>query len=155
MLNVYTSMLAVHSWLRWLVVILAVWVILSSLMGWLSKKNYSAGNNRVGAIFIASMHTQLLIGLILYFFLSPLGLQAFENGMGSVMKNGSVRYWAVEHITIMIVAVVLAQIGRSRSKKLRSGVSKHKTMFIFTLIAFVLMMSRIPWDQAGRLFRGF
>ena len=148
----YETFLFIHSWLRWIVLVLAVIVIFKSFMGWQLKQKYGKSDNALSASFVGSMHLQLLIGLILYFFLSPITTSAFQD-FGGAMKAASIRYWAVEHIFVMILAVVVAQIGRSRSKKASSNIKKFKTVTIFYLIALILMLSRIPFNEAGRLFR--
>jgi hypothetical protein len=153
-MNSYQILLFVHSWLRWAVLIVAVIAIFNAFGGWLSKSPFGKKDNALQASFVGLMHTQLLIGLILYFFLSPLGSAAFEGGMGAVMKNGALRYWAVEHITVMILAVIVAQVGRSISKKAQTAPKKHRVSAIAFSVALVLMLSRIPWNEAGRLFRG-
>lgn len=150
----YYTLLFIHSWLRWVVLILAIIVIVRSFSGWFGKKSFTKADNKNAIFFVSSMHLQLLIGLILYFVFSEVGYKAFQSGMGSVMKNGAVRYWAVEHITTMILAVVLVQIGRTRSKKAKEAIQKHKNLAIFSLLGILLVLSRIPWDQAERMFRG-
>lgn len=151
----YYLSLFIHSWLRWGVLILALIVIFRSLNGWLNRKAYTPGDNLSAVLFISFMHLQLVIGLLLYFVYSPFGQQAFaNNGVGAVMKDGNLRFWAVEHITTMILAVVLAQVGRSRSKKAVEAIKKHKNLAIFTIIALVLVLIRVPWDQTARMFRG-
>jgi len=146
----YSITLFIHSWLRWLVLFFAIWAILRAVSGWLGgRKTYTGLDNGSAAAFVGSLHLQLLIGLILYF-ISPLGFPAIQNsGMGTVMKNSALRFYAIEHITTMIIAVVLAQIGRSRSKRAK-GVRKHRIASIFFIIALVLILARVPWD---RLFR--
>ncbi|QCK14254.1 hypothetical protein [Mangrovivirga cuniculi] len=148
----YEFLLFTHSWLRWIILILALVTIIMGLTG-MSGKPFGKAQNGLSAAFIGSMHLQLLIGLILYFIYSPLGLDAFSSG-ANVMKEASLRYWAVEHISIMIIAVVVAQIGRIKIKKGTTDKSKYKAMLIYNLIALILILSRIPWDQAGRMFRG-
>ncbi|MDX1903966.1 MAG: hypothetical protein SFU27_07395 [Thermonemataceae bacterium] len=144
----YNSTLLIHSWARWLVLILGVVVILKSLFAWLGQKKYEKLDNILGASFVGFMHLQLLLGLLLYFVLSPVGLQAIQNsGMKAVMKDSNLRFWAVEHITVMILAVVLAQVGRSLAKKASVDVAKHKKSFMFFTITLVLVLSRIPWDR--------
>ncbi|MBC8110579.1 MAG: hypothetical protein H7Y04_05915, partial [Verrucomicrobia bacterium] len=101
-----------------------------------------------------SMHLQLLLGLILYFGLSPFGLKAFDLGMKVVMKTPTYRHWAVEHITTMIIAVAIAQIGRIVSKKAPSDLLKHKRAAIYYSIAVFLILLSIPYAFVGeRLFR--
>ena len=144
----------VHSWTRWLVLILALIVIFRAVSGWLAKKPFEKQDSILGASFVGSMHLQLLLGLLLYFVLSPMGLNAINaSGMGAVMKNADMRYWAVEHFSMMILAVILAQVGRSLSKKANTDLAKHKKSAIFYGVALVLVLSRIPWDSV-RLFRG-
>ncbi|MEL6671188.1 MAG: hypothetical protein AAFR61_03325 [Bacteroidota bacterium] len=151
----YNFFLYTHSYLRWIVLILAVIVLAQSFMGWFGDKTYAKRDNALSASFVGTMHLQLLIGLLLYFVWSPFGLQAFQSMGSAVMKDSAVRYWAVEHISIMIIAIAIAQIGRSRAKKAAADKAKWKTQAIFFGIAVVLMLSRIPWGEAGRLFRGF
>ncbi|NMM48756.1 hypothetical protein [Marinigracilibium pacificum] len=148
----YDFLLFTHSWLRWIILILAIVTVVMGLSG-MSGKKFGKAQNALSGAFIGTMHLQLLLGLILYFFLSPVGLDAFSSG-ANVMKEAALRYWAVEHMSIMIIAVVVAQIGRIRIKKSVTDKGKYKAMLIFNLIALILMLSRIPWDQTARLFRG-
>lgn len=148
----YETFLFIHSWLRWIVLVLALLVIVKSFLGWQGKKTYGKGDNALSASFVGSLHLQLLIGLVLYFFLSPITTSAFQD-FGGAMKAASIRYWAVEHIFVMILAVIIAQIGRTRSKKAGTDVKKFKNATIFYLIALVLILSRIPFNEAARMFR--
>jgi hypothetical protein len=90
--------------------------------------------------------------LLLYFVFSPFGLDAFAQGAKVVMKNAGLRYWAVEHATVMLLAVILAQVGRTKSKRARAHKQKFKHAFVFFLISLILMLSRIPWHESARLF---
>ncbi|OJJ17485.1 hypothetical protein BKI52_26820 [marine bacterium AO1-C] len=138
----YNTLLFIHSWIRWIIIVMAVIVIFKSLTGWLSKKGYTKGDNALSASFVGFMHLQLLLGFVLYFVYSPVAKAAMKD-MGAAMKNPGLRYWGVEHITMMILAVVIAQIGRSRAKKMSEAVHKHKTSFIFFTISIVLILASI------------
>lgn len=142
-----------HSYLRWVVLALALVVIVKSLMGWLSSKPYEKLDNTLSASFLGTLHLQLILGLLLYF-IGDKGLSLItNNGMGEVMKDADLRFWAVEHITTMIIAVVIATIGRSRSKRAAEAVGKHRQVVIFYGIALILILSRVPWTQVP-LFKG-
>jgi hypothetical protein len=93
-----------------------------------------------------SLHTQLLIGLALYFFLSPVTTAAFAD-FGAAMKDPATRLLAVEHISVNIIAVVLATVNNAKNKKAIADAAKHKNALIFTLAALVLILSRIPWSR--------
>jgi hypothetical protein len=84
-----------------------------------------------GLIFMIVMDIQFLMGTLLYFGYSPLGLSAFEGGMGAVMKNGDLRKIAVEHFTLMILAWALVHIGYIKIKKAASSAEIQKKSLIF------------------------
>ncbi|CAN5160241.1 hypothetical protein BH23BAC1_BH23BAC1_27850 [soil metagenome] len=140
----YNFFLILHSWNRWLVLIFAIIAIYRAVSGWQGDKNFSKQDSMVGGIFIGVLHLQVLIGLILYFILSPITQAAFED-FGAAMRNAEMRFWAVEHSTGMIIAAVIAQIGRILSKKAPSGRLKHKRAFIYYTIAFVLILITMPY----------
>jgi hypothetical protein len=140
----YEALLIAHSWLRWLVFIFALGAIFLAYQGWGAKKPFGATDNRWGAFFIGSLHLQLLLGLILYFFLSPLTRAAFQD-MGAAMRNPDLRFWAVEHIAGMVIAVVVAQIGRIKSKKAPTDLQKHKRAAIYFTVALILVLVSIPF----------
>jgi Kef-type K+ transport system membrane component KefB len=146
----YEILKYLHSWNRWLVLGFGFICLISAIVGWLGKKPFGKTDRTIGGIFVGVTHLQLVAGLLLYFVFSEVwGFKAIAaNGMGVVMKNPQLRYWVVEHFTVMLLAVILVQVGRTLSKKASSSLQKHKKSAIFYGIALVLMLSRIPWDRA-------
>jgi len=142
----FTFFDALHSYLRWAVLILLVIVVVKSIMGWMGKKPFEKIDNTLSVSLLGFTHLQVLIGLILYFFLSPITQSAFAD-FGAAMKNKDLRFYAVEHITIMILAAVFVQLGRTLSKKATNDNQKFKKLFIYTVIALVLVLAGIPWDK--------
>lgn len=131
-----------HSGLRYIVFILLLLAIIQSLVGWLGKKPYTEGNRKTNLFAMISAHTQLLIGLVLYF-LSPLVQFA-----GSTMKNTELRYWTVEHISMMIIALALITVGHSRSKKAKTPEAKHRAIAVFYILGGIIIVIAIL--QSGR-----
>ena len=76
-----------------------------SFMGWKGNKVYEKTDNVLSGAFMGTLHLQLLIGLALYAVYSPIVQGAF-NDFGAAMKDSAIRYWAVEHILIMVIAIV-------------------------------------------------
>lgn len=151
----YQAVLLLHSWSRWLVVVFGLIAVFRAFSGWQSRRPWVGADNGMGASFVGSMHLQLLLGLILYVGLSPFGMKAMQAG-GAAMKDPVTRFWGVEHITVMILAVVAAQVGRSLSKKATEPVLKHKKAFVWFAVALVLVLLMIPWgiwNPARPLFR--
>jgi hypothetical protein len=60
-------MLHAHSFLRWVVLILALLTIIKSFSGMSSKKAFTAADKKMPLFFMISMDIQLLLGLVLYF----------------------------------------------------------------------------------------
>ena len=128
-------------------VFMIVIATINALAGLVGKKEYQPKDFRISLFTLIVTHLQLLIGLILWF-VSPLGLKNISAiGMGEVMKNSGYRLYAIEHPTIMILVVVFITIGYSKHKKKLVSGPKFRTLFWFYLIAAILMLSRIPWQQ--------
>ncbi|MEQ8474405.1 MAG: hypothetical protein RIC35_24625 [Marinoscillum sp.] len=145
-INAYTLFLHLHSVIRWISLFLAVIVAMKSLMGIFGNPTYGKIDNIFSASFVGMMDLQFLIGIILYIFLSPITESAF-NDFGAAMSNDALRFYAVEHISIMIVAIVLAHIGRSKAKKATEASKKYKFQAIFFGLALLAMVAGIPWDR--------
>jgi len=140
----YNSLLFAHSYLRYIILILLVIVIITSLLGLVNKKPYTNTDNKLSLYLFISTHLQLLLGLIL-FFVSPV-----VQFSGEAMKNPATRYWLVEHNTAMLIAIVFITLARTTSKKMSDSQRKHKRMLIFNLIALVIIVLTI--SISGREF---
>lgn len=147
----YSILLYSHSWLRWVILILALVNIYKSFVGSRGSLPYGKAEKGLSAAFVGCIHLTFLLGLILYF-VSPYAYQGF-GGSESVMKNATLRFWAVEHVFVMLLAIAAASIGKAKAKKAASDQGKFKAQLIYFSIALVLMLSRIPWGEADRLFR--
>ncbi len=139
-----TILLFSHSWLRWVILFLAVLVLIKSLMAWLGKQDYKPMDDKLSLFFSISLDIQLLIGLLQYFKFSALA-QAARSNMAEAMKNAELRFWAVEHITGMILAIALVHIGRVLIKKATTSEQKHKRTLIWFGTALLIMLLSIPW----------
>ncbi len=141
----YSTIQFVHS--MWAYLLLAVLVVttINSLAKFFGKKEYGAKDMRLALFTLITMHLQFLIGLVL-FFVSPNGLNAITtNGMGGL--SSAARKLAVEHPTLMIIAVVLVTIGYSKHKKQRLSTPKFKKLAIFYTLALIAVLAMIPWNQ--------
>ncbi|GGH11569.1 cytochrome B [Mucilaginibacter phyllosphaerae] len=145
-MNAYSFFKYFHSGFRYIVIILLLLAIFNALVGWLGKKPYTQGNRKLNLFAMISAHTQFLLGIILYF-LSP-----FVRFGGGVMKDAEARYWTVEHIAMMLFAIVLITIGHSKSKKIILPEGKHRIIAIFYSLAILLIVVAII--QSKRSFFG-
>lgn len=124
-------------------------VLITLLITYLStKKTYNTTVKTFAITYLSSLHFQLLIGLILYFFISPFTQLALSD-FGEAMKNADLRYWAVEHTFLNLLGIILAQVGYSKSKKRLESNSKMKTLLIWNSIAFLIILLAIPVGIMG------
>lgn len=124
-----------HSGLRWVVLILMILAIVNSLI----SRNYEKKHKMINLFAMISLHTQLLIGLGLYF-ISP-RVKFFDGWM----KEAAYRFYGMEHLLGMIVAIVLVTIGRKMAEKQATDIDKHKKIRTFYTIALVIIIASIPW----------
>lgn len=132
-----------HSLNRFVLLALLLVVLYKSLMGWLNKSAYTNTDDKLSLGLFISTHTQLLLGLILYF-VSPAVIFSAAS-----MKEKLARYWLVEHITGMLIAIVLISVARISAKKLSDGTAKHKRLFVLNAIALVVILVIISMSQRG------
>ena len=70
------------------------------------------------------------------------------------MGDTAMRFFAVEHISMMLIAAVLITIGYSKGKR-QAAPAKYKTLFWFNLIGLVLVLASIPWPFRAGLGGGW
>ncbi|WP_346856595.1 hypothetical protein [uncultured Draconibacterium sp.] len=143
----YTGLLHAHNGFRWLVLLALLISIVLAFTGWFGKRDWNKSDKLSGLLLVLFMDLQFLIGIVLYAFVSPLTKSAF-NDFGAAMGNSELRFYAVEHILMMIVALALVHIGRAKSKKDVASWKKHRSAAIFYTIGLVLILAAIPWDRA-------
>jgi hypothetical protein len=142
----YTGFLHLHNILRWLLLISLVITLIKYLWGWFGKHEFRKTDNLLGLIFTSLMDLQLLTGLLLYFFLSPLNKIALSD-FRAAMKNQALRFYAVEHLLMMLIAVILVHLGRFRSKRATTHLAKFRIASVYYMIALVIMVAAIPWER--------
>lgn len=130
-----------HSGWAYLALLLLAIAVINSRNRWVSKKEFTAKDRKIALFALIGAHTQLLIGLVLYF-VSPLGLSSLGQ-----MSDKTLRLTSMEHPLINLIALVLITVGWSKHKKLTVGEAKFKTIFIFYALGFGLILSRIPWSM--------
>lgn len=146
--TLYTFTLFLHSWNRWLILVAGLIVIFTAMKGLSAKAEYSSFQKKWGLIFLSSLHLQLLVGLVMYFFLSPVTMQALSD-FGAAMKSQELRFFAVEHAFVNLIAIAVAQTGSILVKKTVDPSLKNRRTLIYTCIAYVLILSMIPMGIMG------
>lgn len=147
----YPHLLATHSLLRWIFVVFILVSLIQSYSGWFGNKPYTKAAKTFKTLTVATVHLQIIVGLILYF-VSPL-VAGFLADVGGSMADKNLRFFGMEHAILMIVAAVLITIGSAKSKKKATSVEQYKTVAIFFTIALILILIAAPSEFSPMNYR--
>ena len=136
----YGTLKLIHSLNRYVVLVLLIVLIVKSLVGLLNKSEFRGVDNKISLFTLIFTHIQFLVGLILYF-ISPFVVFGQRDRMQT--------YWTFEHISMMLIAVVLITVGRSTMKKLPDGPAKHRRLFVMNAIALIIIIASIAMSKRG------
>lgn len=142
----YNFIKEAHSGWAYVVLILLLIAFVNALIGFSSNKQFTAKDRKISLFALIASHIQLLLAMFLYF-LSPYYTTMKEIGMGEVMKNSDLRLYLIEHPLINIIAIILITVGWSKHKKAIAEKAKFKSIWLMYLIALILILSRIPWNN--------
>ena len=127
-----------HNFMRWFVLIAVIIAIIRSLSGMRNNKPFTKQDNLWSLLTLIGYHIQLVIGIAIY-----IG-RGWYNGLGE-MSDRLIRFFSVEHAFGMLIAIVLVTVGRAKSKRAATDTNRHKTIFWYYLIAFIITLITIPW----------
>jgi hypothetical protein len=144
----------VHSILRWVLLVLLIFSIVRSFIGWIKHRELREGDAMLWLFTMICTHTTLLVGLILLFF-GRFGILSSGLPEGvTLMKDGFYRFYWVEHPTAMILATIAITLGRGQVKKQITDPLKYKRAFWFFLVALLIILVMIPWPGREIVGRG-
>jgi membrane protein DedA with SNARE-associated domain len=135
----YSMLNHAHSGLRWLVLVFLILAIVNAARKWNGKTPFGSSDKRLNLLALIFTHVQLLIGLGLYFISPKVSFTA------ETMGDRMLRFYSVEHISMMIIAIILITIGYSRAKRHQTDIKKFRATFWFYLIGLIVILLAIPW----------
>jgi len=127
------ALIRAHSGLRYVVLALLIAAIFTAYSNW---QKGAQGDSKIYLFAFIATHTQLLLGLILYTMSAKVNFD--------LISEKVFRFYSIEHIFMMLIAIVLITLGRIRSKKL-SGPAKHRTVLYFYAMGLIIILVAIPW----------
>lgn len=143
-LDLYAIILTIHSIVRWVILLTGLFAIIRAITGLSFRRSFMAMDNRAGMLFTSALDLQLLLGIILYFFLSPITRPILSN-FGGAMSSPQARFFGVEHVAVMLLAIIVAHVTRVLAKRAPKAAQKHQRILIGFVITFVLIALAIPW----------
>lgn len=139
------ALVSAHSGLRWIALLLLLVAIINAF----TAKNYEKKHRLVNLFSMITFHTQLVLGIILYFLSDKV---QFTEGW---MKQAMYRFYGMEHLTGMLLAIIAITIGHSKSKKGADAAAKFKAIKLWYVLALILVVAFIPWPFRTELAAGW
>ncbi len=143
-----TGLLHIHSALRYIILGMLIFVVIKAWISWLGKKSFQPADRKLGAMTMGLTHIQLLIGLALYIIKKH--FEGFSHmkelkAAGQPELAAVVRFWSIEHLTMMLLAIILITVGHSMSKRAITDQGKYMRLALFFTLGLVLIFTAIPW----------
>ena len=139
----YFIALIAHSWFRWVALATLLFAIYTGVQGRLKKLRFSDQHAKIRLVALIACYIQLLLGLWLYF-ISPI-VEMFWLHRKEAMTDKVMRYWSIEHASVMILALTIITYGYYRSHKTKSERKKFTLMAIYYGIGLLIILVSIPW----------
>ena len=149
----FPTLLALHSLVRWFVLISLVFALFRAYTGWLSKKKFSGFDNAVRHWTATIAHIQLVLGLWLYF-ISP-AVDYFLHNYKEAVHLREIRFFGMEHSLMMFTAIIVISIGSFKVKRRHPDEEKFKTMAIWYSVGLFIILSSIPWGFSPLVSRPY
>lgn len=135
----YNFLTHFHSGWRWVFLILLVIALVNNLIKWRQGATNTEADQKWNLYAMSAAHLQLIVGFILYF------LSTKVQFSGESMADPILRFFLVEHVLTMVVAVVLITIGYSRGKRADNDTARFRLAFWYYLGGLIFILAGIPW----------
>jgi hypothetical protein len=142
-----STLLVIHSYLRWLVLLAGVVAIVRMTRGYSTSSAWGPADRRYAAIFVGLFDLEFLMGLILYG-TSPLTRGAMQN-MPTAMQDAHTRFFVAEHPLMMFVALCVAHGASVWSRRTTVDRAKFMRASLGFSLAIGLVLAGIPWFRMG------
>lgn len=142
----YPVVLGAHNLLRWAIIGAGLWAVFLAWRGWLGRSVWTGREALAARVFAGLLDLQFAVGVLLYAVFSPITRQAFSN-MGAAMRDAPVRYFLVEHVVMMLAAIVAAHVGMVLVRRATTDAQKYQRAAIWLGIALAAVIGFVPWAR--------
>ena len=140
----YNSLLTAHSLFRWLVLLSVIYSVIHNYRGYKKKRSFNKFDNQLIYITATIINIQLIMGVWLYI-ISPF-VDAFFKDVSKGLHLREVRFFAMEHGLMMLIAVVIITVASIKAKRKKDNTAKFRTIYIWYSIALIIILTNIPWE---------
>jgi hypothetical protein len=141
---IYTFAFRIHVVISAITLVAGIVTILLSVRGLVRNGEYGRADRWSSLAFYIALYLQLVLGFLIYVTLrSSMGGSLWE--VADTENDASLRFWAIEHIALMIFALFLTQLGRIFIRRTTSPKRKFRASLFYygTSLALILFSMSI------------
>ena len=142
--SMYTTVLTIHSWVRWALVLLAFAALVRSGYAYVRRSGYALGDERLARGLFGTLNLQFVLGVLLYVFLSPTVRVALSD-VGAAMGAAPLRFFVIEHPVAALLAIGIGHAGLKRARSATDERDKHRFVALGAGGCLLMILIAIPW----------
>jgi len=143
------TVLLLHSFTRWWVLAACVATVAYTRRA----RAHSARDQRVGKLFVGSVDVQVLLGMVLYFGVSPLARLARQRwaaqGFGALWAQPELGFFGVIHPSLALLAALTAHASWIAARRAPAPEERRRRLGLGALATLVLLLLAVPWPFLG------
>ena len=149
--SLFPYLLISHSWNRWAILLLLLYAITNAYFSKNHQRKYTSTNKITSTLLLVSLFYQMALGLFLYW-KSPLS-QFFIQNINQGLHIREVRFFGLEHIFVMLTAIVVICTGCFKIHYAKTDKQKHLLTIKWMGIGLFLILTSIPWSFSPLISR--
>ena len=137
----YSIIFKTHVVVSVIALVSGIAIVILSGIGISRNKDYTSLHFRTSLVFTISLYLQLILGSMIYFYMRA-PLEGINAQVAQSPEDAAFRFWAIEHIALMIFALFLSQLGRIYIKRSGTSVKRHRAaLFYYGTSLLVILFS--------------
>lgn len=138
---IYSFAFKIHIFISTITLLAGIASIVFSIHGLVKKRSYGKADFAASLVFNVALYFQLILGFLVYYLLRT-DLEGPVWEVPNTQNDASLRFWAIEHIALMIFALFLTQLGRVFIKKSRVSYRQFRaSLFYFGTSLLLILFS--------------
>ena len=136
---VYTIAFKIHIYISAITLLAGFSTLFLSFHGWRRSRDFGRNDALSSLVFSIGLYFQLILGFMIYFTLRT-SLDGPMWDVPDTENDASLRFWAIEHIALMILALFLTQLGRIFIKRSNKTVMNFKASLFYNSASMLLIL---------------
>ena len=135
----YTFVFKIHIYISTITLLAGIATLVLSILGWSRNRTYSRTDRWFSGTYTIALYFQLILGFIIYFTLRTTLDGPFWE-VPDTENDASLRFWAIEHIALMIFALFLTQLGKIFINRSAASIRKFKASVFYYGTSLLLIL---------------